>query len=400
MLTFLLSNAISNDGDSCNMADLISPNSPFKEDVQRFLEESGIKESSDEILGPFSDLANRIAEVLWHAIFPSSTTNSLWWPLLVLTVLITIVFWVFRRGRGAKDGDGHERPMGLFEYLLPKAIYTHKSARVDIWLYLLDRGLMPVWVIAFLGSVAPFVERTTISALQSSFGESPGLEPSLVMRLLYGIVTLLIADMIFFFTHYMMHKTEIGWAIHKVHHSAEVLTPLTRAREHFIAAPVWALGPAIGLSLSGGVFAYLFNGDITQMTIVNMGIFSFLYALNGNFRHHHVSFRYPRWLEYWLQSPGMHHTHHSYLEKHWDTNLGLVTSIWDRLFGTLYIADRYEATPWGLTPQDQAEYTTLSDNLLTPFREIARLLRRKPKVYVDGIESEVGSHGSVNSRTD
>ena len=113
--------------------------------------------------------------------------------------------------------------------------------------------------------------------------------------------------------------------------------------------------------------------------MVNISIFSFLYALNGNFRHYHVSFRYPRWLEYWIQSPGMHHTHHSYLRKHWDTNLGLVTSIWDRLCGTLYIAGRYEATPWGLPAEDQAKYTTLRDNLCTPFKEIYRILRGHPE---------------------
>ena len=232
------------------MAQLAAGEGPFKEEVQQFLEESGIKESSEEILGPFSDLSHQIAEAVWNAIFPSST-SSLWWPLLALTVLITVAFWVFRKGRGAKDVNGRERPMGPLQYLLPKRIYTHPSARVDIWLYLLDKGLMPVWVIAFLGSVAPFVEQTTIGSLQSAFGASPELTPTVAWRLVYGIVTLLIVDMIFFFTHYMMHKTEIGWAIHKVHHSAQVLTPLTRPREHFIAAPVWALGPAIGLSISG-----------------------------------------------------------------------------------------------------------------------------------------------------
>jgi hypothetical protein len=60
--------------------------------------------------------------------------------------------------------------------------------------------------------------------------------------------------------------------------------------------------------------------------------------------------------------------------------MGLVTSIWDRMFGTLYIAERYEETPWGLSPADQSRYTTLSDNLITPFREIGRILRGKPKV--------------------
>ena len=335
---------------------------------------------TEDIIGPFSDMARQIAAALRDAVLPGPG-STFWWPLLLLTLLITIAFWIFRDGRGAKDADGKEQRMGLLEYVLPKRIYTHPSARVDIWLYLLDKGMMPVWVVLFLGSVAPFVERTTISTLTGWFGASPGLEPTVAWRLFYGLVTVLIADMVFYFTHYMMHKTEIGWAIHKVHHSAQVLTPLTRPREHFIAGPVWALGPAIGLSLSGGIFAWVFGGDITRITVMNVGIFSLLYALNGNFRHYHVSFRYPRWLEYWLQSPGMHHTHHSYLEKHWDTNLGLVTSIWDRLCGTLYIAERFEETPWGLAPKDQSQYTTLSDNLLTPFKEITRILRRRPKSH-------------------
>ena len=164
-------------------------------------------------------------------------------------------------------------------------------------------------------------------------------------------------------------------------------------RENFIAAPVWALGPAIGLSASGGLFAYLFNGGITHITIVNIGIFSFLYALNGNFRHYHVSFRYPRWLEYWIQSPGMHHTHHSYLKKHWDTNLGLVTSIWDRLCGTLYIAEALRSYALGPAEQDQAKYTTLSDNLFTPFREIYRILRGRPE---DSAAGDPGSTAPAN----
>jgi hypothetical protein len=48
------------------------------------------------------------------------------------------------------------------------------------------------------------------------------------------------------------------------------------------------------------------------------------------------------------------------------------------LFGTLYLAGRYEETPWGLAAGDQAKYTTLSDNLITPLREIVRILRAKP----------------------
>ena len=365
------------------MAQVLSPESPFKEEVQTYLEESGVKETSDEILGPFSDITNQILEAIWNALLPGSPFSSLSWELLTFTFICAAGFWFFRKGRGSKDSTGRERPaMSLLQYLFPKDIYTHQSARVDIGLYLLDRGMFPIWFALSLGAVAPFLERNIIAGFEAMFGASPAIEPTIAWRLLYGLVAILIVDAIFYWTHYMMHKTQIGWALHKVHHSAQVLTPWTRPREHFIVGPLWALGPAVGLAISGGIFAWLFNGNITQITIVNVGIFSVLYALNGNFRHYHVSFRYPRWLELWLQSPGMHHTHHSYLEKHWDSNLGLVTSIWDRMMGTIYIAEKYEETPWGLAEKDQREYTTLKDNLVTPVKEIYRILRGRPKEYL------------------
>ena len=364
------------------MADLLSLKSPFKEEVQQHLEETGIKERTDEILGPFSDVANQVADGIWNALLPGSPFSSLSWELLTFTFICAGGFWFFRKGRGSKNAGGRERPAkSLLQYLFPKDIYTHRSARVDIGLYIIDRGMMPVWFLLSLGALAPFLERNTIAGLEAALGASPDITPTVMWRLFYGLVSILIVDAIFYWTHYMMHKTQIGWALHKVHHSAQVLTPWTRPREHFIVGPLWALGPAMGLAISGGIFAWVFNGSITQITIINVGIFSVLYALNGNFRHYHVSFRYPRWLELWLQSPGMHHTHHSYLEKHWDSNLGLVTSIWDRMMGTIYIADKYEETPWGLAEKDQREYTTLKDNLVSPVKEIIRILRGRQKEY-------------------
>ena len=164
------------------MAEILSGKSPFKEEMEYFLQDSGIKESTAEILGPFSDITNQISSAVWEAIFPSATTNSLYWPLLVLTLLISAAFWVFRGQRGAKDVYGREKPMSFLEYLLPKKIYTHQSARVDIWLYLLDRGLMPIWVIVFLGSAAPFFERSTISSMQFIFGNTPALEQTITWK--------------------------------------------------------------------------------------------------------------------------------------------------------------------------------------------------------------------------
>jgi sterol desaturase/sphingolipid hydroxylase (fatty acid hydroxylase superfamily) len=356
--------------------DSLAGQSPASKAINEISDRLTLDPASKKIIGPFSDMAGRVADSLYNAVLPG-LNSSLHWAYLGLTVILAVWFFVSRKGRGAKGADGRERPCGIIEYILPRGIYTHPSARVDIGLYLIDRAIMPFWILAFLGALAPYLERVTISAMQWTFGPSPHLAVTAPWKLAYGLVTLLAVDACFFFYHFMMHKTRIGWAIHKVHHSAEVLTPLTRFREHFLEAPIDAGFSAIGLGITGGVFAYLFNGPMTQVTLMSVGIFYFLYTINGNFRHYHVSFRYPRWLEYWLQSPGMHHTHHSILRAHWDTNLGLVTSIWDRLFGTLYIAAPNEETPWGLPPTEQAGYRTLLQNLRGPFIEIYAILRHR-----------------------
>lgn len=349
---------------------LLTGESPFKAAIARWAVDSGIARSTDRALGPYSDLAKRVADSLYESVMPGSRTSSLHWPLLILMFALAIALFVIRNRRGARDENGQERATGLLEYLLPRRIYAHPSARVDIWLYLLDRALIPVWIVLGLGVIAPFVERHTMMLAGRLFGPGHVFPVTLGWRLAYGLLTLLVADMIFYFTHLFGHRTKIGWAFHKVHHSAEVLTPLTRYREHFVEGIYYAAGSAAGLGFCGGVFAYLLQGSITQVTLMNLGIFAFLFALNANFRHYHVSLRYPPWLERWLQSPGLHHFHHSYSPHHWDTNLGLVTSIWDRLVGTLYIGPRYEATPWGLPPEQQVRYRTFSQNVLGPFREI------------------------------
>ena len=64
------------------MADLLSLKSPFKEEVQQYLEETGAKERTEEILGPFSDVANQVADGIWNALLPGAPFSSLSWELL------------------------------------------------------------------------------------------------------------------------------------------------------------------------------------------------------------------------------------------------------------------------------------------------------------------------------
>lgn len=72
----------------------------------------------------------------------------------------------------------------------------------------------------------------------------------------------------------------------------------------------------------------------------------------------------------------MHHVYHSYLQPQWDKNFAAVTSIWDRMFGTLYVPQKDKHTPWGIGPETQGEYRSFWQNTIGPFRDWCTMLWR------------------------
>ena len=339
--------------------------------------------ATETVTGPFTSLTQSAVDLAREVIAPN-LPRDLHWEVLVITLIIATLIWLIRTGHGSKGADGRERKTTLAQFLLPRDIYTHISARVDVYLWVAERLLHPLWAVGLLATVGPATEQIVISTLVAVFGETPALQTNYAWMLLYSLVTLLCYDFVFFTTHYMMHRLPALWALHKIHHSAEVLTPLTRYREHFLVGPIWAAGGALSYGFAAGIFAYLFDGKIIAATLLNIGFFALLFGFNGSFRHYHVAFHYPVWLSRWLHSPVMHHIHHSYLQQHWDKNFAAVTSIWDRLFGTLYIPERDEYTPWGIGPEQQSEYRTFWQNTTAPFREWYRMVSPNPAPHYTG----------------
>ena len=331
--------------------------------------------STPENAGPITEIVSQA-----YGILAGNIPGDLHWRTLLLTIFIGTLIYFIRDGLGARDAGGHASTakntsrFPLIHYLLPKDIYTHISARVDVWLWVFERILRPLWIVSLAATVAPITEQKLIGWLTTLFGASPAMEITYAWMLLYSLTILLLYDFVFFLIHYTMHKVPVFWAIHKVHHSAEVLTPLTRYREHFLAGPIWAGGAALSYGVAAGIFGWAFDEGITQATLFNIGFFAFLFGFTGSFRHYHIQFRYWPWLEKWLQSPAMHHVHHSYLEKHWDKNFAAVTSIYDRMFGTLYIPETDEYTPWGIGPETQSQYQTFWQNTRGPFVDWYRML--------------------------
>ena len=83
-----------------------------------------------------------------------------------------------------------------------------------------------------------------------------------------------------------------------------------------------------------------------------IAIIAFEVLLNSTAMFNHANWRLPlgldRVLRLVLVTPDMHRVHHSVHRHEHDSNYGFSLSIWDRMFGTLYVPDSYEDLRFGV----------------------------------------------------
>jgi hypothetical protein len=174
--------------------------------------DESLADSATEVVGPLNETTQELSNYLWQLV-ANNLPRDLTWQFLSVTIVLAICIWLFRKGRGSRGADGRERPATLLKFLFPKDIYTHISARVDIWLWVTERVLRPIWFVGLMATVGPSAESAMIASLNGIAGASPGLEINYGWMLLYSLVTLLCYDFIFFLIHYTMHRVPALWAI-------------------------------------------------------------------------------------------------------------------------------------------------------------------------------------------
>jgi len=175
------------------------------------------------------------------------------------------------------------------------------------------------------------------------------------------ILLFILLDLGEYIYHVIMHKTDLLWRFHLVHHSDLKVDVSTTVREHpvetsirtcFLMLWVFLLGPGIIVLMIRQVFQSFFN----------------VLA--------HTEFRLPSGLNTALGlvfiTPNLHHVHHHYKLPYTDCNYGDVLSIWDRLFGTYCELDESE-TKFGIdTHMDPAMNGRFFNILKMPFGKIIR----------------------------
>jgi len=190
-----------------------------------------------------------------------------------------------------------------------------------------------------------------------------------------GLIGFLLADFGFFLSHYLMHKVPLLWVFHEVHHSAEVLTPVTVHRVHPVEELVNALVGSSILAAGAATYSTLLEKDLAFVTIFGVNALTFIFfALAFQLRHSHVWLSYGPLLSRIFISPAQHQIHHSQESKHWDKNFGFTFAFWDAWFGSLYVPRSREIIRFGLPYGDPRDFSSICKLYFLPFSKAMKVL--------------------------
>ncbi|HET7843605.1 MAG TPA: sterol desaturase family protein [Xanthomonadales bacterium] len=134
------------------------------------------------------------------------------------------------------------------------------------------------------------------------------------------VAALVAVDFTYYWEHRCAHRVKTLWSLyHAVHHSSPDYTVATAYR---VSAVNQLFSPSFYLP------AVLLG--FHPLLIVCWQLIAFHYQA---WLHTEAIDRLG-WLDRWFNTPAAHRVHHSSAREHTDRNLGAITLVWDRLFGT------------------------------------------------------------------
>lgn len=237
-----------------------------------------------------------------------------------------------------KKRRGRVNPRVIARAIFSQHFWSRESVHADIKLLVLSVVLMPP-VAAALVISSNSVAMVVSAALRNIFG---AFEPSdccsLSLRLLATVILFLAYEIGYFVDHYLKHRVPFLWELHKVHHTADVLTPLTNYRNHPIDNIVFGYMLSIFIGGASGVIAWLFGQKVEIFAVdgKNILFLIFLWTI-GHLQHSQFWIPFRGVWGHLILSPAHHQIHHSSDPLHFNRNIGSVLAIWDWMAGTLEI---------------------------------------------------------------
>ena len=263
----------------------------------------------------------------------------------------------------------------MWRALFPKRIVAAKSNQADIGYLFFNVfvfGVVFGWAVLSYQSIS----NGMIGALTSLFGPvAPTTLPLYVSRGVITVMLFLSYELGYWFNHWLSHKVPVLWEFHKVHHSAQVLTPLTNFRVHPVYTWIFANIIAFSAAVANGLGNYMFGETAYQYALsdTNIILVVFIHAY-VHLQHSHIWIAFRGLAGRLFVSPAHHQVHHSDNPKHFDKNFGSCLALWDWMFGTLYVPERKrEPLTFGFAGRPDAH--TVKGELVNPLIDAAGHLK-------------------------
>lgn len=293
-------------------------------------------------------------------------------PQLAAALAIALGWLAWRRLRRGRA----VRLRTLLRAALPRRILRHRSTYADLFYYVVNTfavGGLIGWGVVSSAAVCDLV----VHGLQAGFGSPvPTATPDWLLRAGVTVAAFLGYECGYYVDHWLNHKVPALWQFHKVHHTAEVLTPLTVFRVHPVDTLVFIDIAALAIGGFEAVFIYAVGKPVGIYAIdtANVLTVAFLFLLS---HLQHSQFWMPLcgvWGRLFL-SPAHHQLHHSADPTHYNCNLGSCLAVFDWLFGTLLVPTKQKLSlKFGVT-EAGADPHRVASLLIDPVVNAARLLR-------------------------
>ncbi|MEL7029864.1 MAG: sterol desaturase family protein, partial [Pseudomonadota bacterium] len=198
----------------------------------------------------FEWFITRLVSPLFYVALPTQRVFGLY-----LLGALALAYLVYRSQKRASGGEG-----GFWRFCFPREVYAHPSAIADYKYFLVNKAFFAL-VLSYLIVNGEWVASGAYDGLVAAFGEGArdgGFSFIGAAALTLGAVTAI--DFAIFLSHYLQHKVPFLWRFHKVHHSAEVMTPLTAYRMHPVDEwPSMTLAALLSGAVAGAS-AYVWGG--------------------------------------------------------------------------------------------------------------------------------------------
>jgi sterol desaturase/sphingolipid hydroxylase (fatty acid hydroxylase superfamily) len=299
-----------------------------------------------------------------------------WGTGLASFVLIGSILWAISL-RGRWLASLRKLPAHLF----PPSLYLERTARITHWNFLLVFLLWgPLFaLVAFdVFKLSEAINATLVTRLGARAPLFTG-HPAIVTA--QTVVLVLCMSLAAYLVHLAQHKIPVLWSLHRAHHTVEALTLPALTRTHPIEFVVNGIGLSLGAGIPAGVILYAFGlGTVSATTLAIIGAMLGWRVVHGIFEHGHVPISFGP-LNRVISGPILHQIHHSAEPRHRDKNMGgmFTLSIWDWMFGTLYLPEKDEQYRWGLNEREIGAHNphmTMRAFYLEPLQHAWKTIRR------------------------